>query len=100
VHNYYLTERPRWREGWRSFSLPKFEGQKKEQMYVAHIFLHPQHCKISSSFAHWHIQKHFFARDCIQTKEGCNRGHGLSAAIKIGTPEKLLELLFLHSGVY
>ena len=26
--------------------------------------------------------------NAIQNKEGCNWGHGLSAAIKIGTPEK------------
>ena len=30
----------------------------------------------------------------IKTMEGCNRGHGLSAAIKLGTPEPK----FLQSG--
>ena len=33
-------------------------------------------------------------------KEGCNWGHGLSAAIKIGTPEKTVGASQLHSGVY
>ena len=33
-------------------------------------------------------------------KEGCNWGHGLSVAIKIGTPEKTVGASQLHSGVY
>ena len=33
-------------------------------------------------------------------KEGCNWGHGLSAAIKVGTPEKTVGASQLHSGVY
>ena len=35
-----------------------------------------------------------------QFKEGCNWGHGLSAAIKVGTPEKIVGTWLLHSGVY
>ena len=33
-------------------------------------------------------------------KEGCNWGHGLSAAIKLGSLEKTVGDLSLHSGVY
>ena len=33
------------------------------------------------------------------TKEGCNWGHGLSAAIKIGTVEKTVGASQLHSDV-
>ena len=36
----------------------------------------------------------------VEIKEGCNWGHGLSAAIKIGTPEKTVGASQLHSGVY
>jgi hypothetical protein len=38
--------------------------------------------------------------DGFLNKEGCNWGHGLSAAIKIGTPEKTVGASQLHSGVY
>ena len=33
-------------------------------------------------------------------KEGCNRGHGLSAAIKLGSLEKTVGTCLLRSGVY
>ena len=33
-------------------------------------------------------------------KEGCNWGHDLPAAIKIGTLEKTVGASQLHSGVY
>ena len=36
----------------------------------------------------------------MSTKEGCNWEHGLTAAIKIGTPEKTVGASQLHSGVY
>ena len=36
----------------------------------------------------------------LKIKEGCNWGHGLSASLKIGTPEKTVGALSLHSGVY
>ena len=48
----------------------------------------------------------FFISSChndFLLKEGCNRGHGLSAAINLGRLEdrrKLLELLLLHSEQY
>ena len=36
----------------------------------------------------------------VVTKEGCNRGHGLAAAIKLESLEKTVGALSLHSGVY
>ena len=39
-------------------------------------------------------------QDMVSCKEGYNWGHGLSAAIKIGTPEKTVGDSQLHSGVY
>ena len=36
----------------------------------------------------------------MSTKEGCNWEHGLTAAIKIGTPEKTVGASQLHSGMY
>ena len=32
-------------------------------------------------------------------KEGCNSGHGLSAAVKLGSLEKTVGTCLLHSGV-
>ena len=48
---------------------------------------------------HLLLKKENFDQVCILifrliSKEGCNRGHGLSAAIKLGTPEPK----FLQSG--
>ena len=41
------------------------------------------------------LGKYFITRNqALRTKEGCNRGHGLSAAIKLGTPKPK----FLQSG--
>ena len=37
--------------------------------------------------------------DGVQIKEGCNWGQGLSAAIKLGSLEKTVGALSLHSGV-
>ena len=31
--------------------------------------------------------EHEWSKKICYSKEGCNRGHGLSAAIKLGTPE-------------
>ena len=33
------------------------------------------------------------------TKEGCNRGHGLSAAIKLGSLEETVIASLFHSGL-
>jgi hypothetical protein len=44
--------------------------------------------------------KHCATLNIYETKEGCNWGNGLSAAIKIGTPEKTVGASQLHSGVY
>ena len=42
----------------------------------------------------------FVNNGTLLRKVVCNWGHGLSAAIKIGTPEKTVGALSLHSGVY
>ena len=35
----------------------------------------------------------------IEPKGGCNRWHGLSAAIKLGCPEKIVIASLFHSGL-
>ena len=42
----------------------------------------------------------YFNRPINGPKEGCNWGHGLSAAIKLGSLEKTVGTCLLHSGVY
>ena len=36
----------------------------------------------------------------VQIKEGCNWGHGLSAAIKLGSLEKTITASLFHSGLH
>ena len=46
------------------------------------------------------VQEKPVCYDGGQIKEGCNWGHGLSAAIKLGSLEKNVGTCLLRSGVY
>ena len=46
------------------------------------------------------VVSYFYLRNAQHTKEGCNRGHSLSAAIKLGSLEKTVIASLLHSDLH